>query len=145
MANAKVEYVETEATNDYSKGAFKLSLLISTVVLLEVLTYKAFFFINPFASSVMLLRVQQTISMLGWIALIVVPPLAIRFGDRLFKNGRVALFLGFILWPLGVLMIRIYLASTTGNPYITYLFNYPIFLFSDVIAPVIYWRLWRNL
>jgi len=123
----------------------RLSLLISLVFGLQILTFPTFFFLNPFGSSLSIfLTIAQVATIVGWIVLLVGPPLLIALRERV--GARYSLYLSIVAlaWPAALLLVRFALFELTGDPAINYLFNYPIFIFSDIAAPIIYWRIARR-
>jgi len=44
-----------------------------------------------------------------------------------------------------MLLIRATLLIQTSNPYLGYLVQYPIFIFSDILVPVVYLAVWAQL
>ena len=120
---------------------FFISLVISVVFALVVLTYSSFFFINPFSALTPWLAAEQVFSMVGWIFFIVVLPIAQFFRERArIVEGLV--LISWVLWPAALILIHLSLLVTTGNAFLGYLVTYPIFFFTDLIAPVIYLLMW---
>lgn len=123
----------------------RLSLIISGVLLLQILTFPTFFFLNPFANSLsILLTVAQVATMIGWIVLLLAPPLLIALRERVGKRFTLYLSIAALVWPAALLIVRFAVLSLTGDPAINYLFNFPIFIFSDIAVPILYWRLARR-
>ena len=120
---------------------FFISLTISVVFALVVLTYKSFFFINPFSALTPWLAGEQVFSMIGWIFFIFVLPLVQLFRNR-FRILESLALVSWVLWPAALILIHLSLLVTTGNAFLDYLVTYPIFFFTDVIAPVIYLFMW---
>lgn len=120
---------------------FFISVVISTIFALVVLTYQSFFFINPFNALTPWLAIEQTLSMIGWVFFIFVIPLLQFFRERFeFLNGLT--FVSWVIWPAALILIHLSLLVTTGNAFLGYLVTYPIFFFTDLIAPVIYLFMW---
>jgi hypothetical protein len=123
----------------------QLSLTISGVLLLQILTFPTFFFLNPFANSLSLfLTVAQVATMVGWIVLVLAPPVLIALRERVGKRFTLYLSIAALVWPAALLLVRFAVLGLTGDPAINYLFNYPIFIFSDIAVPIIYWRMARR-
>ena len=118
-----------------------LSYGISLVLTLVCLTFIPFFFSDPFQSGINPLTVTQFISGLGWILLVLVPPIILAIGRW---NGftKTSFLIAALLWPVTLIAIRIILGIQLGNPYLGYLITYPIFIFTDVLVPAIYALLW---
>lgn len=114
-------------------------LLVATLALtfwLVILTFPGYFFFNPMETEDALLRSGQIASTVGWIVLATIAPaiaLAAANGNRRFIAwlGPVAL-----LWPASILIIHATLALQTGDWYMGYLVEYPIFWISDVAIPL---------
>lgn len=123
----------------------QLSTIISGVLALQILTFPNFFFLNPFSNSLStFLTVAQIATMVGWIVLLIAPPLLVALRQRVGERYRLYLSIAALLWPAALLLVRFAVLSLTGDPAINYLFNYPIFIFSDIAVPIIYWRMARR-
>lgn len=123
----------------------QMSLIISGVLLLQILTFPTFFFLNPFANSLsILLTVAQVATMIGWVVLLLAPPVLIALRERVGKRFTLYLSIAALVWPAALLLVRFAVLSLTGDPAINYLFNFPIFIFSDIAVPILYWRLARR-
>lgn len=123
----------------------RLSLIISVALALQILTFPTFFFLNPFMNSLsILLTVAQISTVVGWIVILIVPPVLVALRKRVGKHFTLYLSIAALVWPAALLLVRFAVLSLTGDPAINYLFNYPIFIFSDIIVPVIYWRMARR-
>jgi hypothetical protein len=118
-----------------------ISSTISGVFLLVVLTFQSFYFINPFAALTPWLAFEQLLSTIGWVLFIVAMPVV----QVLHNRHRVFQSLGlisFALYPVALILIHLSLWVTTGNAFVSYLGIYPIFFFTDLIAPTIYLFMW---
>jgi hypothetical protein len=121
----------------------RMSLLISAFMVLHVFTYKSFFFINPLEALTPWLTFTQVLSMIGWISLTLLPPVLLHFKIRIQKFD-ILFFASWATWPVALLLIRIGLFANTGNAFVDYLATYPIFMFSDILVPIVYFLIWRN-
>jgi hypothetical protein len=120
-----------------------LTLLVSLVFALEIWTFHNFFFFNPLEAGYPLVSIAQFCWFVALIAVITVPPVVILQAQN---EGRVAQLLfgvAAIMWPASILFIRIAALISTGNTYMAYLIDYPIFLFTDLAVPVLYIWMWR--
>lgn len=121
-----------------------LTSLVSLVFALEIWTFHKFFFFNPLEAGYPLVSIAQLCWFVALIVLIAVPPVVIL---RAQNEGRLAQLLfgvAAILWPASILFIRIAALISTGNAYVAYLVDYPIFLFTDLVVPVLYIWMWRS-
>jgi hypothetical protein len=118
-----------------------LSIVISLVFLLEVLTYKDFFFLNPADATSTLIALQRTLFDLGWVSFMFFTPLTLSLS--LTRRLRNRMFLiSWIIWPSSLIFIHLSSLFTDQNLYLDYLINYPIFIFTDVLAPAFYFWVW---
>jgi hypothetical protein len=123
----------------------RLSLVISGVLVFQILTFPTFFFLNPFSNSLsVFLTVAQIATMVGWILLLIAPPVLLALRETIGKNFTLYLSIVALVWPAALLLVRFAVLSLTGDPAINYLFNYPIFMFSDIVVPILYWRMARR-
>lgn len=118
-----------------------LSIVISLVFLLEVLTYKDFFFLNPGDATSNLIALQRTFFDVGWVSFMLFTPLTLSLS--LVPRLRNRLFLiSWVIWPISLIFIHASSLFTDQNLYLDYLLNYPMFIFTDVLAPVFYFWVW---
>jgi hypothetical protein len=121
-----------------------ISLILGVVLLLITLTYPSFFFFNPFEAGISIHTLLQALSLLGWITLISVPVFILN--KRVHFDGMVQLIflVSVLIWPAGILLIRVMLMINTSDPHLLYLFEHPVFIVSDVIVPAIYVMMWAQ-
>lgn len=114
-----------------------ISIVISLVFLLEVLTFKNFFFLFPGDAASVYISFQRTLFDIGWFSFIFLTPLTLILSlNPRVRNG---LFLvSWVIWPISLLFIHLSSFVTEQNLYLDYLVQYPIFIFTDVLAPAFY-------
>jgi predicted membrane protein len=56
----------------------------------------------------------------------------------------VTFLLSVLAWPAMLIAIRVLLLVETGDAYLNYLLTYPLFIFTDILVPVIYVFIWRQ-
>lgn len=124
---------------------FPVSLIISAVILLTVLSFPEYFFFIPgVPDGFTIFSFMQVFSTLGWVSLILTPPLMLGFSN-LANWGKVrsSLFLvGVTLWTAATLIVQIITLALYGEVWLEYMIVYPIFFFMSVIAPAIYITIW---
>jgi hypothetical protein len=112
-------------------------MVISLVFLLVVFTYPDFYVINPLAAFSGWLTVLQFLFVSGWVLFVVVPPFtAVVKNQNRFSKGLEMLSL--TLWPASWLSIHVMLGLTLRDPLLGYLGTFPILIFTDVLAPILY-------
>ena len=117
------------------------TLLISLTFALLTLTFKEFFFLDPFSGVTGFVSFQRLLFDFGWVSFIFITPLTQVLTVR--EELRNNLFLAsWIWWPASLILIHASSWVTAGDPYLGYLINYPVFILTDVIAPVAYSMIW---
>lgn len=120
-------------------------LFVSALFWLVVATYPSFFFFNPFAEKDSLRSLMLTISTIGWILIAIGP--AILFGLFAIGYSRALRLLPIaaLLWPTSLFINHISLAIQNGKWYTGYLLDYPIFVATDILLPVLLMAVWAEL
>ena len=122
-----------------------LGAIIMLVFWLTIATFPDFFFFNPINNSDVLRRAELVFSTFGWIIMSTVIPFIL----YLYSHGRQKLLrylpILAIVWPLSLVVAQVTTYIQTGNFYIEYLINFPIFLFTDIAIPIIVLVIWYDL
>lgn len=122
-----------------------LAFSIFVIFWLVVLTFPSFFFFNPFSEPDMVRRVELLISTFGWISLSTLVPLVLfSFAEGLRKARNLVLILG-LIYPASLIASQITIYMRTGSPYLKYLSDFPIFVFTDIILPLLVIFIWHDL
>lgn len=128
---------------DYLANTFALVLL--SIYWLVIATYSEFYFVNPFGESSALRAVSLVLTLLGWISISTLSPLAL----LLFGLGKYRaidfLPVTAALWPVSIIFSQIAVTIETGAGYWSYLIDTPIFLATDFIVPLALVALWLRL
>ena len=112
---------------------------------LIVITFPSFFFFNPFNEPNMIRRVELTISTFGWISLSTLVPIVLfTFAEGMRKARNLVLILA-LIYPLSLIASQITIYLQTGSPYLQYLIDFPIFIFTDIFLPVLVVFIWADL
>lgn len=122
-----------------------LGAVIMIVFWLIVATFPSFFFFNPAGDSNQLRRFELVLSTLGWIGISTIAPLLLFMYASGVKKARKFLPYTAILYPLSLTISQITLYIQTGSTYISYLRNFPIFIFTDLILPILILVIWQIL
>jgi hypothetical protein len=121
-----------------------LSVFTSIYVLFIVLSFREYFFFVPdFSRPYPEIAFVQVFTALGWIFLIVLPPLALAKWSSWRKGAPRLFLLGALLWPLSTLTIKGLYLLHYGNPLIGYLGVHPIFLMMEYGIPALYLYIWK--
>jgi hypothetical protein len=131
------------------KSHESLTALIGAIIMLvfwlTIATFPDFFFFNPFENPDLLRRIELTISTIGWILISTAIPLILYLFAR--GNRRLLSLLPVLalIWPISLVIAQITNYFQTGEIYIDYLVNFPIFFFTDIAIPLIVIVLWYDL
>jgi hypothetical protein len=124
---------------DYREHAFRVSLYASVVSVLIVLSFKDYFLFVPFSNGVDFLSVMGAFSLLGWVSLVVAPPLLLsNQAARWTSSKKWLLVAAASLWTFSTLLIKIYGLAVTGQLWANYLIVYPVLIFFEWVLPVYY-------
>lgn len=123
----------------------QLSLIVSCALALQVLTFPDFFFLDPFSNSLgIFLTGARLAALTGWVVLLLAPPILIALRSRIGRRFGLYLVISATIWPAALLLVRFTQLTFTGNPAIDYHLSIPIFVFSDVVVPILYWSMARH-
>ena len=125
---------------------FKLiSFFIFIVFWLIVITFPSFFFFNPLDEPNTVRRIELVISTFGWISLSTLVPIVLFvFAEGMRKARHLVLILA-LIYPLSLIASQITIYLQTGSPYLNYLIDFPIFIFTDIILPILVVLIWTDL
>lgn len=137
---------ESNVTAAESKPNFSmLSFLTALYTLFIVLSFREYFFFVPdFSRPHPEIAFVQVFTALGWIFLIVLPPLALANWSKWSRGAPMLILLGALLWPLSTLTIKALNLFHYGNPYVGYLGEHPLFLVMEYGIPALYLYIWRK-
>lgn len=117
-------------------------LFTSAVFLLIVATFPAFFLFNPSAQTNGLRLIILIFSTLAWITIALGP--AVIFVLVALGQQRAIKALPYIalFWPVMLVINHLQLALSTGDAYLDYLINFPVFIITDILTPILLMVLW---
>lgn len=99
-----------------------------------VVSFPQFFFFNPYIYGFTILGLFQTVSTAGWVLVVLAP--VIYLASRSAGTRELLTAVSILIWPTSVVLIRVFLFVTTGDPGWQYLVVYPVFIVSDFLAPM---------
>lgn len=110
-----------------------------------ITTYSEFYLINPFLQTDPLRIASQILLIFGWVSISTVAPIVLfQFGAGTFKIISVLPFAA-ALWPVSIFISQIVNIVATGQNYLIYLIETPLFLTTDLIIPIALISLWLRL
>jgi hypothetical protein len=121
-----------------------LSFFTSVYILFIVLSFRDYFFFVPdFSRPYPEIAFVQVFTALGWIFLIVLPPLALANWSSWSKGAPRLILLGALLWPLSTLTIKALNLVHYENAFVGYLGEHPLFLVMEFGVPALYLYIWK--
>lgn len=117
---------------------FFVSLMLSVVSATIVLSFRQFFLYVPFAGGVSFREIFAFVSQVGWISLLVVPPLLLRRVEGWSRLKTAVLIASASLYTFATLAIKANNVAMYGDPFAMYLLNYPALLFLEWLLPAFY-------
>jgi hypothetical protein len=120
-------------------------VFVSALFWLVVATYPSFFFFNPLAESDGLRATILSVSTLGWILLSIGP--AVVFVIYALGKAKSLMVLPWIalVWPASLLINHVSLFVQKGHWYTGYLLDYPVFIATDILLPIMLMAVWAEL
>ncbi len=122
-----------------------IGCLILSSFWLIIATFPKFFFVNPTNQLDQLRRFELVFSTIGWISISTLAPIVLFLYSRGFhKVIKILPFTG-LLWPISLITAQITSYVQVGDFYLEYLTQFPIFVYSDIILPILILLIWVDL
>jgi hypothetical protein len=120
-------------------------IFVSALFWLVVATYPTFFFFNPFGETDALRATVLTVSTIGWILISTGP--AILFGLYALGKTRALRIMPLVAltWPIALIVNHVTLFIQKGDWFTGYLLDYPVFVATDILLPVLLIVVWAEL
>lgn len=110
-----------------------------------ITTYSEFYLINPFLQADPFKVASQILLVLGWVSISTVAPIVLfQFGSGTYKVISILPYAAG-LWPVSIFISQIVNIVSTGQNYLSYLIETPLFLTTDLIVPIALISLWLRL
>jgi hypothetical protein len=121
------------------------AIMVFVIYWLMVFTYPNFFIFRPNEETEVLRQVALWLCLIGWLLAAIATPILL-----FAASGGNKLSLKFIpvtamWWPASLIFSQITVVYLTGESYINYLVDYPIFLITDLAIPVLVIWKWSQL
>jgi hypothetical protein len=128
---------------EYTVGI--LASFIFIVFWLVVSTFPSFFLFNPFKEPDQLRRAELALSTAGWLLISTgVPVVLFLYASG---RGRARFLLPFfaLIYPISLIISQVTIYARTDATYMSYLTDFPIFIFTDILLPVFVLFIWHDL
>jgi hypothetical protein len=120
------------------------AIMVFTIYFLIILTYQDFFLFNPTVGETLAREISLWICLTGWIIATVISPLIIL---EIAKGKKLAMRLFpyvALLWPFSIIVAQIILYIENQRSYLNYIFDYPIFVITDIALPIFLMIKWNR-
>jgi hypothetical protein len=143
MSTESVNLAATKISTRAVVASF--GIFVSALFWLVVATYPSFFFFNPFAETDPLRASVLTLSTLGWVLIATGP--AVLFTLYALGHARALRLLPIVAltWPLALIINHVTLFVQKGDWFTGYLLDYPVFIATDILLPVLLIAVWAEL
>ena len=112
---------------------------------LMVLSYQDFFFFDPSDSSGIFRQATLWFYLFGWISAGVGTPVLLFLASSGSLRALSWIPVTVLGWPVAIVLAQVSAYAQTGESYLGYLFDYPIFLLSDVALPAFLMLKWSRM
>jgi hypothetical protein len=110
---------------------------MSVLTLLVILSFPSYFLYLPFQDGFSLFAFLGFTALLGWISLVVLPP--IFFANPVWGTGKKVVFIAAVsLYTLSTVGVKWVSLFTIGTFYADYLVIYPVLIFIEWLLPIFY-------
>jgi hypothetical protein len=128
---------------EYTVGL--LASFIFIVFWLLVATFPSFFLFNPFKEPDQLRRAELALSTAGWLLISTGAPLVLCFYAAGRTRARSLLPYFALIYPISLIISQVTIYARTDMTYLSYLTDFPIFIFTDVLLPILILFIWHDL
>ena len=143
MSTESVNFASTKVSTRAVVASF--GIFVSALFWLVVATYPSFFFFNPFAETDALRATMLTLTTIGWV--LISTGTVVLFALYAMGHARALRLLPIVAlaWPISLLINQVTLFIQKGEWFTGYLLDYPVFIATDILLPVLLIAVWTEL
>jgi len=143
MTNAQLRAAEIGAAGRFHiRGT---AIMTFVIYWLMALTFQDFFFFDPSDATGIFRQTTLWIALFAWLSVALATPLALLYAT---SGSLLALRIvpyTTLVWPVAIVLAQISAFAETGESYLDYLFEYPIFVLTDIALPVFIIFKWSDM
>ena len=121
------------------------AVMVAIIYWMMVLTYQDFFLFNPADAEGVFRQTTLWLSLIGWIVAAIGTPIAMLSATSGSIFGLNALPVTATWWPVSIVLAQISAFEQTGETYLDYIFEYPVFVITDIALPVLILLKWSRM
>lgn len=143
MSTESVNFAASKISTRAVVASF--GIFVSALFWLVVATYPTFFFFNPFAEKDALRAIMLTLTTVGW--LLISTGTVVVFVLYALGNAQALRLLPIfaLAWPISLLINHVTLFLQNGQWFTGYLLDYPVFIATDILLPILLVAVWTEL
>ena len=136
---------ETKLRSRFEYMASAFGVVIFAFYWGVITTYSEFYLVNPFSQTDPWLMISQSLLVLGWLSISTIAPIVLfQFGSGMYRIISLLPY-AVAIWPVSIAISQGVAIATTGQNYLNYLIDTPIFLVTDLVIPIVLISLWLRL
>ena len=128
---------------EYTVGI--LASFIFIVFWLLVATFPSFFLFNPFKEPDQLRRAELALSTAVWLLISTGVPIFLCLYAAGRTRARFLLPFFALIYPISLIISQVTIYARTDATYLSYLTDFPIFMFTDILLPIFILFIWHDL
>ena len=136
---------QTRLRSRFEYMASTFGVVIFAIYWGVITTYSEFYLVNPFLQQNPILMLSQALLVIGWVSISTVAPIILfQFGSGMSKVIALLPY-SVLIWPVSIGISQVINIATTGQNYLRYLIDTPLFLVTDLLIPIALFSLWLRL
>ena len=121
------------------------AIMTFVIYWLMVLTYQDFFLFDPAESSGVFRQATLWLCLVGWLVAAAGTPILLLLTSQGSLRALNLVPITVLWWPISVVLAQISAYADTGEGYLDYLFDYPIFVLTDLALPAFLLVKWSRM
>ncbi len=121
------------------------ALMVFIIYWLIIFTYPSFFIFRPSEETEILREISLWLCLVGWLLAAIATPILLFAASSGNKFSLKLIPITAMWWPASLIFSQLTVVYLTGESYVDYLVEYPIFLISDIAIPALVLWKWSQL
>lgn len=121
------------------------AIMVFIIYWLMVFTYPSFFIFKPSSEEALIRQISLWLCLIGWLLAAVATPILLFAASAGNKISLKFIPISALWWPISLIISQFTIIYLTGNSYVNYLIDYPIFFVTDLAIPILVMWNWSQL